>query len=125
MVAAGLGAVAGNVVNPWFRWRGGQGLGITAGVLAAGWPLFFPIGIIEIAVLVATTRSAAIATLGALTTMGAATAAQAFWYPLSTWETALWGVGPPWLWLLVAGLIALIAPKQVVELRRSGATTRR
>jgi glycerol-3-phosphate acyltransferase PlsY len=37
-MAAGLGAVAGNVYNVWYHFGGGKGLGISLGVLAAAWP---------------------------------------------------------------------------------------
>ncbi len=37
-IAGGLGAVAGNVYNIWYRFEGGKGLGISFGVLAGLWP---------------------------------------------------------------------------------------
>ena len=37
-LSAGVGAIAGQVLNPWFRFRGGKGLGVTAGVTAVAWP---------------------------------------------------------------------------------------
>jgi glycerol-3-phosphate acyltransferase PlsY len=37
-VLAGVGAVTGNVFNSYYRFRGGKGLGISAGVLTAIWP---------------------------------------------------------------------------------------
>lgn len=37
-VVAGIGAVAGNVFNPFYRFSGGKGLGITGGILVAAWP---------------------------------------------------------------------------------------
>lgn len=37
-VWGGIAAVAGQVLNPWFGFRGGKGLGVTAGVTAVVWP---------------------------------------------------------------------------------------
>src|SRR5690606_25837333 len=39
MIAAGLGAAFGNLYNVFLRFKGGKGLGITAGVLLAAWPV--------------------------------------------------------------------------------------
>lgn len=65
-IAAGIGAVAGNVFNIWYRFDGGKGLGISLGVLAAAWPWVLPyvLGLLIAAVLII--RSAGIATLMAL-----------------------------------------------------------
>lgn len=65
-VAAGLGAVAGNVFNLWYRFRGGKGLGISLGVLAGLWPavLLPVVGVIVIGVIVS--RSSGIASLAAI-----------------------------------------------------------
>ena len=57
MVGAGIGAVNGNIHNPYRRFRGGQGLGITAGVLLGELPLTGAVGILVITVVVITTRS--------------------------------------------------------------------
>ncbi len=46
-IAGGLGAVAGNVYNVWYRFEGGKGLGISFGVLAALWPaVLLPVGVV-------------------------------------------------------------------------------
>ncbi|HSM44781.1 MAG TPA: glycerol-3-phosphate acyltransferase [Acidimicrobiia bacterium] len=65
-VAAGLGAVAGNVYNLWYRFRGGKGLGISLGVLAGLWPavLLPVVGVIVVGVIVS--RSSGIASLAAI-----------------------------------------------------------
>lgn len=65
-IAAGVGAVAGNVFNVWYRFGGGKGLGISLGVLLGLWPWVVPyaLGIIVVAVVI--TRSAGIASLAAL-----------------------------------------------------------
>lgn len=65
-VAAGLGAVAGNVYNLWYRFRGGKGLGISLGVLAGLWPaVLLPVlSVLVIGVIVS--RSSGIASLAAI-----------------------------------------------------------
>lgn len=82
-VAAGLGAVAGNVYNVWYRLRGGKGLGISLGVLAAlcPWVLIPLVAIIALGALV--TRSAGIASL--LAVLGLVVSA-VLW-PAMGWET--------------------------------------
>jgi glycerol-3-phosphate acyltransferase PlsY len=65
-VAAGLGAVGGNVYNLWYRFRGGKGLGISLGVLAAVWPaVILPIVVVTL-VGVLISRSSGIASLAAI-----------------------------------------------------------
>lgn len=68
-VAAGLGAVAGNVYNLWYRFSGGKGLGISLGVLAGLWPaVLLPVGgILVIGMIVS--RSSGIASLAAITAL--------------------------------------------------------
>jgi len=68
-IAAGLGAVAGNVYNVWYRLQGGKGLGISFGVLAGLWPVsLLPILVVMVAgVLVS--RSAGIASLVAISAL--------------------------------------------------------
>lgn len=66
VVAAGIGAVAGNVYNVWYRFEGGKGLGISLGVLAGLWPTVLPVVIGVIVIVVLLTRSAGIASLAAI-----------------------------------------------------------
>jgi glycerol-3-phosphate acyltransferase PlsY len=65
-LAAGLGAVAGNVYNIWYRFEGGKGLGISLGVLAAAWPTVLPVLVVVIVLAAAITRSAGLGALGAM-----------------------------------------------------------
>jgi acyl phosphate:glycerol-3-phosphate acyltransferase len=65
-IAAGLGAVAGNVYNVWYRLRGGKGLGISLGVLAGVWPTVIVPVLIVIILGVSFSRSSGIATLAAI-----------------------------------------------------------
>lgn len=117
--AAGVAAVLGNVANPWFRLRGGQGLAITGGVLAAAWPAGLVLGLAVILLVVITTRSSALAALAALASLVAAAA---------VWELvaldAWWGLTERRL-VLTAGIVAVVAPKQIrkaagTRLRRRG-----
>lgn len=82
-VAAGLGAVAGNVYNLWYRFRGGKGLGISAGVLAALWPLVLLPVVIVITVGMVATRSSGTA---ALVAMASLVASSLLW-PVTGWPT--------------------------------------
>lgn len=63
---AGLGAVAGNVYNVWYRFQGGKGVAISLGVLIGLWPtVVLPImAVLGLGALI--TRSSGIATLVAI-----------------------------------------------------------
>jgi acyl phosphate:glycerol-3-phosphate acyltransferase len=82
-VAAGLGAVAGNVYNLWYRFAGGKGLGISLGVLAALWPwaLVPIVAIIGLGALL--THSAGIASLLAIAGM----IAMSLIWPAMGWDS--------------------------------------
>lgn len=62
-VGAGLGAIAGNVYNVWLGFRGGKGLGISAGVLLGIWPVMLPIAALLLVLTSALTRSTGTGTL--------------------------------------------------------------
>ena len=49
-LAAGLGAVTGNVYNVWHRFKGGKGLGISGGVILGLWPAAFPFVVLTLVV---------------------------------------------------------------------------
>ena len=102
-VAAGLGAITGNVYNVWLRFGGGKGLGITAGVLIGMWPVAFPIAASVIVIASWLTGSSG---LGALITMGALLVTALVW-ERSGWDNA-WGVDDPLLLLIAAIGIVLI-----------------
>jgi len=86
-VVAGLGAVAGNVYNVWYSFRGGKGLAITLGVLIAVWPTVVPFALVILGVSAALTRSSGI---GTLITLLALLVAALAWEPIGL-GTA-WGV---------------------------------
>ena len=62
-VVAGVGAVTGNVFNSYYGFRGGKGLGITAGVLAAIWPTVLVPVLAVLVITVLITRSSGAATI--------------------------------------------------------------
>jgi glycerol-3-phosphate acyltransferase PlsY len=118
MAAAGIGAVTGNVFSPYRRLSGGQGLGITAGILAAAWPWFLPIALATIALVAGITRSAPKAALAAVAAVGAGTVAWiAFDLPKG------WGVSDGPLIALAIGLIVVVGPKQIRNLRSQRVST--
>jgi glycerol-3-phosphate acyltransferase PlsY len=112
MVAAGVGGVLGNVLNPYRSLSGGQGLGISVGVLLAAWPISVPIALAVAAIAAAVTRTAPPAALAALATL---IAASAIWtqQDLGT----VWGVPAYAVPVLAVGLTLVVAPKQVRNLR--------
>lgn len=103
-VVAGLGAVAGNVYNVWYRGHGGKGLGITAGVLLAAWPIALIPALLLIAVSVIMTRSSGLASLIAI---GGLLVMSVLW-SWQEWPNA-WGVeNGALLVALAAGVGALV-----------------
>lgn len=86
-VAAGLGAIVGNVFNVWYRFRGGKGLAITGGVLLAMWPTVLIPAIALLAASVILTRASGAASL--ITIAGLVT--MSFLWRSFQWSTG-WGV---------------------------------
>ncbi len=113
-VAAGVAALAGNIYNIWYHFEGGQGLGISAGILLAAWPLYLPVALGVIAVVTALTRRTAKAALVAMVALivGAMVS-------FTTGYPAGWGVGDPASGILALGMVVLITPKQIEKLRSS------
>ena len=112
MTLACLGAVNGNIHNPYRRFQGGQGLGITAGVLVTAAP---PVGVVAVATTLVTilaTRSSPSAALTGIT----ATVASAAWLTPGPWglQTRQWTL------VLAIGVAASIMPKQWVKIRERG-----
>jgi glycerol-3-phosphate acyltransferase PlsY len=103
-VVGGLGAVAGNVYNVWYRGRGGKGLGITAGVLLAAWPTVLGPILLVIGVSVLISRSSGLAALISI----AALLLMALLWAWRDWATG-WGVDNDALLVaLAAGIGGLI-----------------
>ena len=113
-VVAGVAAVAGNVYNIWYRFEGGKGLGISAGVLAAAWPtVFVPIIVVIILAVLLTRRSGA-ATLIAISALNVF----AFVWVFKDLPTG-WGVSPtPILFVLSFGLSAVLLQKHLHDALR-------
>ncbi len=109
---AGIGAVVGNILNPYRRFQGGQGLGITAGVLAAGWPIVLIPAVGVIALVSQLFRSTAI---GTLTTVAGLLFSALIW-SWRDWPVA-WGVPSSLVPVLAVGLAVAICPKQLRMLR--------
>jgi glycerol-3-phosphate acyltransferase PlsY len=111
---AGVSAVAGNVYNLWYRFRGGKGLGITGGVLLALWPTVFPLVVVTIALASALTRSTGI---GTLVTLGFLILAALAWEGVGLYNQ--WGLSDPGLLLqLVVGVCLMISPRHWRDARR-------
>jgi glycerol-3-phosphate acyltransferase PlsY len=102
-VVTGLGAVAGNIINPYFRGRGGKGLAISAGVILALWPVVLALVLPVLLASLAVIRKSGPATLLTLAVLVAA----AFLWP---GQTGL----RPWL---ASGIALLVAPKAVRDAR--------
>lgn len=115
-VAAGVAAVAGQVLNPWFRFRGGKGLGVTGGVTAVVWPP----GALLVLPVAAAAASVLRAAGGALAGLAAYIAGAVLW-AANDWPT-WWGIPADdrLVWLAI-GVSALTVPKFVLDfVRRRG-----
>lgn len=108
-VLGGIGAVAGNVFNPYRRLRGGQGLAITAGVLFTALPAVGLAGLATIALAVRVLRRSAPAALVAL----AVVVFFAGWLPAGPWGLA----DPVQAVLLATGILLIVGPKQALKIR--------
>jgi glycerol-3-phosphate acyltransferase PlsY len=107
--AAGVTAVIGNILNPWLGFRGGQGLGISAGVLLSVWPIGFVAVLCLVGAVAAATRSSR---AGALS--GAAALAIGAGAPVP----AGWGLTDRPLVVAVIGVALAITPKQLARVVR-------
>lgn len=111
-VAAAVAAVLGQVVNPWYRFRGGKGLAVTGGTALA----LFPAALVVMAAfawladrLLPRTELAVLVSLGTALALALLTAS----------------AGAPWDWspvsgghrvALIAGLALVTAPKFFIDL---------
>lgn len=106
-VLAGVGAVAGNVYNVWYRLEGGKGLAISGGVLLGTAPALLGPALAILVIVVIPTRSSGLASLAAILTLDIG--AIAGW--VSGWSWG-WGItqGPLLLWMTL-GLTVVLWPK--------------
>ncbi len=112
-IAGGVFAIAGQVLSPWYRFKGGKGLGVTGGVTAVVWPPGLLVTLPLIAISAKVLRAAGGALVGlAVYLTGTVIWAANGW---STW----WGVPPDdrlvWCGL---GVVLLTAPKFIGDLSR-------
>jgi glycerol-3-phosphate acyltransferase PlsY len=113
-LAAGLGAVTGNVFNVWLGFKGGKGLGISGGVILGLWPAAFPIVVVVIALASALTRSTG---MGSLITIGVFLILALIWDRFGL--ESPWGLDEPRLRVILAvGLGLLVGPKHWKDARR-------
>ncbi|MEE8498508.1 MAG: glycerol-3-phosphate acyltransferase [Acidimicrobiia bacterium] len=111
-MAAGLAAIAGQVLNPWFGFRGGRGLGVAAGVTAIAWPP----GLLAVLPITALGARFLRAAGGAILGLTAYSVGAVLW-AANDWPT-WWGLPSDDLlvWLAI-GVVALTAPKFVSDLK--------
>lgn len=112
-VVAGIGGIAGNVFNVWYRFTGGKGIGITGGVLVALWPAALVVLVATIALAAVATRSTGLASLIAIVVMiviGVLWASQ-------QWPNG-WGIDDGALlpYFAVAAAV-ILAPKHLLDAR--------
>ena len=112
-VAAAVAAVAGQVHNPWFRFRGGKGLGVTAGATIVLWPFGLLVTLPVIAAASKVLRSAG----GSVVGLAWFFAAAVLW-AANGWTTA-WGIASDdaLVWYAI-GIVVLAAPKFISDLGR-------
>jgi acyl phosphate:glycerol-3-phosphate acyltransferase len=113
-LAAGVGAVAGNVYNVWHGFKGGKGLGISGGVLLGLWPAVFPLVVVTLALASALMRSTG---MGSLVTLGALFVGALAWERTGLENS--WGLTEPALLVvLVIGIGLVIGPRHWRDARR-------
>lgn len=112
---AGIGATLGNVYNPWYRFRGGKGLGITAGSVLAASPILAGVLVLVIAVSVAVWRRSGPASLLTLAVYVAMAAVGAIIE--RSMRTGLIG-DPASLLAMAAGQTLVMTPKHLADTRR-------
>lgn len=114
-VAGGLAAIAGQILNPWFRFRGGKGLGVTGGVTIAAWPL----GLLVAAPFMAgSARLLGSAAKGAILGLAFYAAAAIAWVSFDL--PVGWGIDPDTaLMTLGIGVLVITGPKFVADVKRT------
>lgn len=108
---AGGGATFGNVYNPWLGFRGGKGLAITAGTLAAAWPALLAALTMVIALSVASLRRSGPASLIALGVYLVACATGLVYSLPGTWLVS----DPGWMLGMAALGVAAMAPRHLAD----------
>lgn len=111
--AASIAAIGGQVRNPWFRGRGGKGLGVTGGTMLAIWPTGTCAVLPVIGIGSRLVGSALGTLLGLTALLGGAIA-----WARRDWPMA-WGISPDDVLVWYAlGVVTIVAPKFAAGLRR-------
>lgn len=108
---AGVGAVAGNVYNPWFGFRGGKGLAITGGTIVAAWPILTAVLAVVIGTSAAIMRRSGPAALLTLAVYLGVAVVGLFVALPGGWALSQ----PTWLAVMAAGQCAVMAPKHYAD----------
>ncbi len=116
-LVAGFAAIAGQILNPWFRFRGGKGLGVSLGVVS----MLFPFAVMILApVIVIASRMLRSVAKGALVALAGFLIVGVVWWAADL--PNLWGVRAGWqLATFTAAAAALIAPKFAMDVREAAA----
>ncbi|HSM02270.1 MAG TPA: glycerol-3-phosphate acyltransferase [Acidimicrobiia bacterium] len=109
--AAAVAAIAGQVLNPWFGFHGGKGLGVTAGAAIVIWPLGLALVLPTVALGAVAYRAAVGAIAGLIAFLGLS-----MLWASEKWSTA-WGIAADdtLVWFSI-GVCVLTIPKFVGDL---------
>lgn len=112
--AASVAAITGQVRNPWFRGKGGKGLGVTGGTMLAIWPT----GTLAVLPVIGVGSRLGGSAVGSLLGLAALLGAAVVWASRD-WPMA-WGISPDdvLVWYAI-GVVAIVAPKFAAGLRRN------
>lgn len=112
-LAAAVAAVTAQVHNPWFGFRGGKGLGVTAGTALVVWPPGLLVTLPVLSLASKALRSAAGSLIGLVWFLIAAVV-----WAANGWST-FWGVVPDdrLVWYAI-GILVITAPKFAADLGR-------
>ena len=112
-VAAGIGAVVGNVYNIWYRLSGGKGLAISLGVLGAAWPIVLAPVLLVMITTAVVKRSSGAAALAGLVTLDLMAIV---WIVVN--GPASWGIEPTAnLIFLSVGMTVVLSQKHWLDFR--------
>ncbi len=119
-MAAVFAVIAGQILNPWFRFRGGKGLGVAFGAFIVAFPP--PVGPL-VPLIGAAVKLLGSAARGALVALAGLLVAGVLWgsFGWSTWWGVEAGAG---LAVMVAAVVVLIVPKFALDVRREMAAAR-
>lgn len=108
-LVGGAAAILAQITNPWLGFRGGKGLGVTAGATFVVWPP----GILITAVITAAAARALRSTRGALVGLATLVVLAALWwgFDLPNW----WGVEPDHLLMGYAVAVSVITSPKFVR----------